>query len=104
MSTRPRSILRWVRGCWRRRWRNWRTNRRRCRGLNESRHGTIRLMPIESINPANGELLRSFDALSNDALQQKLAVAAEAAKSYRETSLDDRALWMRKLAVLIEQE
>src|ERR1700722_9235542 len=61
-------------------------------------------MPIESINPANGELLRSFDALSDDALQQKIAVAAEAAKSYPATSLDDRALWMRKLAVLIEQE
>ncbi len=61
-------------------------------------------MPIESINPANGEVLRSFDALSGDVLQQKLAVAAEAAKSYPATSLEDRALWMRKLAVLIEQE
>jgi succinate-semialdehyde dehydrogenase / glutarate-semialdehyde dehydrogenase len=61
-------------------------------------------MAIESINPANGELLRSFEALSDDALQQKIAVAAAAAKSYRETRLNDRALWMRKLATLIEQE
>jgi succinate-semialdehyde dehydrogenase / glutarate-semialdehyde dehydrogenase len=61
-------------------------------------------MAIESINPANGEVLRSFEALSDDALQQKIAIAAAAAKSYRQTSLDDRALWMRKLAVLIEQE
>lgn len=61
-------------------------------------------MAIESINPANGEVLRSFDALSDDALQQKIAVAAAAAKSYRETRLNDRALWMRKLATLIEQE
>jgi succinate-semialdehyde dehydrogenase/glutarate-semialdehyde dehydrogenase len=61
-------------------------------------------MAIQSINPANGELLRSFEPLSDDALQQKIAVAAAAAKSYRETTLNDRALWMRKLAVLIEQE
>jgi succinate-semialdehyde dehydrogenase/glutarate-semialdehyde dehydrogenase len=61
-------------------------------------------MSIQSINPANGEVLRSFDALSDDALQQKMALAAATAKSYRETALDDRALWMRKLAVLIEQE
>jgi len=61
-------------------------------------------MAIESINPANGEVLRSFEALSDDVLQQKIAVAAEAAKSYREIPLQDRALWMRKLAILIEQE
>ena len=61
-------------------------------------------MAIESINPANGEVLRSFEALSDDALQLKIAVAAAAAKTYRETPLNDRALWMRKLAILIEQE
>jgi len=61
-------------------------------------------MAIRSINPANGEVLRSFEPLSPDALQQKLATAAAAAKEYRETTLSDRALWMRKLAVLIEQE
>ena len=61
-------------------------------------------MAIESINPANGELLRSFEPLSDEAVQQKIAAAAEAAKSYREISLGDRALWMRKLAALIEQE
>jgi len=61
-------------------------------------------MPIESINPANGEVLRSFEPLSDDVLQLKIAVAAEAAKSYRDTPLNDRVLWMRKLAVLIEQE
>jgi len=61
-------------------------------------------MAIQSINPANGEVLKSFEPLSDDVLQQKIAVAAAAAKSYRETALGDRALWMRKLAVLIEQD
>ena len=61
-------------------------------------------MAIESINPANGEVLRSFEPLSDDVLQQKIAVAAEAATHYRDTPLNDRVLWMRKLAVLIEQE
>jgi succinate-semialdehyde dehydrogenase/glutarate-semialdehyde dehydrogenase len=61
-------------------------------------------MAIQSINPATGEVLRSFEALSDEALQQKIAVAAGAAKSYARTGLTERSLWMRKLAVLIEQE
>ena len=61
-------------------------------------------MAIQSVNPANGELLRSFEALTDEAVQQKIALASEAARSYRKTPLEHRALWMRKLAGLLEQE
>lgn len=56
------------------------------------------------MNPATGELLRSFEALTAEALEQKLALAGETARSYARTPLADRAMWMRKLATLLEQE
>jgi succinate-semialdehyde dehydrogenase/glutarate-semialdehyde dehydrogenase len=56
------------------------------------------------VNPATGEVLKQFAPLSFEGLEQKLALAAEAAKSYAQTDLADRALWMRKLATLLEQE
>jgi succinate-semialdehyde dehydrogenase/glutarate-semialdehyde dehydrogenase len=59
---------------------------------------------IQSQNPANGKLLRSFDPLTPDALNAKLAIAASAAKSYPKESLDQRIFWMRRLAALLEAD
>jgi succinate-semialdehyde dehydrogenase/glutarate-semialdehyde dehydrogenase len=65
----------------------------------------IRLtMPIESINPANGRLLRSFEPLTADAIRQKIDLADEAFRVYRQVSLEHRSMWMRKLASLFEEE
>src|ERR1700761_1415568 len=61
-------------------------------------------MAIESINPANGTLLRSFEPLSVDAIHQKLALAEEAFFSYPAIPVSQRALWMRKLAALLEED
>ncbi|QNI36171.1 NAD-dependent succinate-semialdehyde dehydrogenase [Edaphobacter albus] len=61
-------------------------------------------MAIESINPANGKLLRSFDPLTEAALSEKIALAAETSRTYHAVPLDHRALWMNKLASLLEQE
>ncbi len=61
-------------------------------------------MAIESINPATGKLLRSFDPLSAEALQEKIGTAAQASRSYRSMPLKHRALCMRKLATLLEQD
>src|SRR5215472_13195225 len=61
-------------------------------------------MAIESINPANGTLLRSFEPLSSDVIRQKLNLAEEASLSYPAVPLSHRTLWMRKLASLLEVE
>jgi succinate-semialdehyde dehydrogenase/glutarate-semialdehyde dehydrogenase len=61
-------------------------------------------MPIESINPANNKLLRSFEPLTDEAARQKIALAEDAFRSYRNIPLDHRALWMRKLAAILEHE
>ena len=61
-------------------------------------------MAIKSINPATNKLLRRFEALTDEAARQKIAVAAEAFLSYANVPLDHRALCMRKLASILEQE
>jgi succinate-semialdehyde dehydrogenase/glutarate-semialdehyde dehydrogenase len=57
---------------------------------------------IQSLNPATGILLRSFDPLTPEALAAKLAIASSAAKSYPREPLDQRIFWMRRLAALLE--
>jgi succinate-semialdehyde dehydrogenase / glutarate-semialdehyde dehydrogenase len=59
---------------------------------------------IQSLNPATGKVLRTFDALTPDALNAKLALAASAAKTYPKESLDQRIFWMRRLAALLDYD
>jgi len=61
-------------------------------------------MAIQSINPATGKLLRSFDALTEDAISEKLSLAHEASRTLPSIPVEHRALWMNKLASLLEQE
>src|SRR5271154_366573 len=61
-------------------------------------------MAIESINPATNKLLRSFDPLTDNAARQKIALAADAFRAYATIPLEHRALWMRKLASILEHE
>ena len=61
-------------------------------------------MPIQSINPATGELLRSFEPLADDILKAKIALAHQAFAAYAEVPLGHRALCMRKLAGILDYE
>jgi len=61
-------------------------------------------MAIESINPANNKLLRRFEPLTDEAARQKIALASDAFRSYANVPLEHRALWMRKLASILEHE
>ena len=61
-------------------------------------------MAIESINPATNKLLRRFEPLTDNAARQKVALAADVFRSYANVPLDHRALWMRKLAAILEHE
>jgi succinate-semialdehyde dehydrogenase/glutarate-semialdehyde dehydrogenase len=61
-------------------------------------------MAIESINPANGRLLRQFEPLTEDAIRLKITLADEASRGYVAIPLEHRALWMRKLAAILENE
>jgi succinate-semialdehyde dehydrogenase / glutarate-semialdehyde dehydrogenase len=59
---------------------------------------------IASINPSTGETLRIFDALTSAQLEEKLAGAAAAWRSYRRTSLGDRVRWLLAAAGVLESE
>ena len=61
-------------------------------------------MAIESINPANGKLLRRFEPLTAEAMREKIGIAAEAFRAYQTVPLEHRALCMRKLAAILEHE
>jgi succinate-semialdehyde dehydrogenase/glutarate-semialdehyde dehydrogenase len=61
-------------------------------------------MAIQSINPATGEILRTFEPLAEEPLRAKIALAHQAFRAYFEVPLDHRALCMRKLAGILEYE
>jgi succinate-semialdehyde dehydrogenase/glutarate-semialdehyde dehydrogenase len=61
-------------------------------------------MPIQSINPATGEVLRSFEPLTETATKSKIAVAHAAFRAYGEIPLAHRALCLRKVAGILEHE
>jgi succinate-semialdehyde dehydrogenase/glutarate-semialdehyde dehydrogenase len=59
---------------------------------------------ITSTNPATGALLRTFDAHSRSEIERRLEIAETTFRSYRRTSLDERARWLFGLAELLENE
>ena len=61
-------------------------------------------MAIQSINPATGKLIRTFEPLTEEAIGEKLTLAFEASRTYPGVPLEHRALCMRKLASILEEE
>jgi succinate-semialdehyde dehydrogenase / glutarate-semialdehyde dehydrogenase len=61
-------------------------------------------MAIATTNPATGEVLKTFEPLSDAELDDRLARASRAAASYRLTSFAERAGWMRAAADLLDAE
>jgi succinate-semialdehyde dehydrogenase/glutarate-semialdehyde dehydrogenase len=59
---------------------------------------------IASVNPATGATLRTFDALSNEQLDDHVARAAAAFKAYRRTSFADRRRWLLHLAGILDRD
>jgi succinate-semialdehyde dehydrogenase/glutarate-semialdehyde dehydrogenase len=61
-------------------------------------------MTIATINPATGETVKTYGEMSEADVERCLAAAATAHASYRLTSLDDRAGWMRRAAGILDEE
>lgn len=64
----------------------------------------FRRIPLQSINPATGEVLRTFTPLTDDALRVRIGQAAEAAATQRGLPLEHRTLYLRKLSSLLHEE
>lgn len=61
-------------------------------------------MPIASINPANGEILKTFDSLTNAQIDEKLQRACDTFRVYRDSSFAERAARMNRAAEILEAE
>lgn len=59
-------------------------------------------MAIATTNPATGEVEKTFDALSDAEVDERLARAAATAISYRSTTFEERARWMNAAADRLE--
>ena len=61
-------------------------------------------MPIATTNPASGETLKHFEALSDGELESRLELAARAFTKHRTTSSGDRSAALRRAADILEAE
>jgi len=60
-------------------------------------------MTIASVNPTTGEKLKEFASIDADEIEEKLAKAALAFDSYRQTSFEQRANWLNAAADILEE-
>src|SRR5256714_7682765 len=61
-------------------------------------------MPISSINPATGEVLQTFDSLTEQQLEERIARSVEAFREHRRSSFSERAEKMTRAAETLENE
>ena len=61
-------------------------------------------MAIASINPANGETLKTFETHTATQIEKKLQIAAETFQSHRYTSFEERAEKIGRVAEILENE
>ncbi|MFW6359734.1 MAG: aldehyde dehydrogenase family protein, partial [Chroococcales cyanobacterium] len=61
-------------------------------------------MAIATINPATGDTLQTFEALSQAEIEDKLALAASSFEMYRHTTYAERSEWLKRAAEILESE
>lgn len=59
-------------------------------------------MAIATINPTTGKHLKTFDPLNSAGIAERLEKAQSAFQTYRQTSFEQRATWLRAAADLLE--
>ncbi|WP_405014365.1 NADP-dependent succinic semialdehyde dehydrogenase [Kitasatospora sp. NBC_01539] len=61
-------------------------------------------MAIATVNPATGETVETFTAYDGDAVEQRLALAESAFRTYRTTGFAERAVLLRRAADVLDAE
>ena len=61
-------------------------------------------MAIATINPATGEEVKNFGALSEAEIDRKIGLAAETFREYRETTFEERSRMLLRAAEILEEE
>ncbi|MEU3415085.1 NADP-dependent succinic semialdehyde dehydrogenase [Streptomyces sp. NPDC006658] len=61
-------------------------------------------MPIATVNPANGETLKTYEPMDEDELERRLELAEATFRTYRTTSFAERARLLNKAADLLDED
>ncbi|MEV3970770.1 NADP-dependent succinic semialdehyde dehydrogenase [Streptomyces sp. NPDC050698] len=61
-------------------------------------------MPIATVNPANGETLKTYEAMDEQEIERRLQLAEATFRTYRTTSFDERARLLHRAADLLEED
>ncbi|MGB7414554.1 MAG: NAD-dependent succinate-semialdehyde dehydrogenase [Thermosynechococcaceae cyanobacterium] len=61
-------------------------------------------MGIATVNPATGEVFKTFEPLTAEQVDSKISFAAQTFKSYRKTAMADRSQWLNRAAELLEDD
>ncbi|MEU0225323.1 NADP-dependent succinic semialdehyde dehydrogenase [Streptomyces sp. NPDC006284] len=61
-------------------------------------------MPIATVNPANGETLKTYEAMGEEEIERRLQLAEATFRTYRTTGFYERAGLLRRAADLLEAD
>ncbi|MEW2624697.1 NADP-dependent succinic semialdehyde dehydrogenase [Streptomyces sp. NPDC048106] len=61
-------------------------------------------MPIATVNPANGETLKTYEAMGEEELERRLQLAEATFRTYRTTPFTERARLLNKAADLLDED
>jgi succinate-semialdehyde dehydrogenase/glutarate-semialdehyde dehydrogenase len=61
-------------------------------------------MPIATVNPANGETLKTYEAMGADELERRLQLAEATFRTYRTTTFAERARLLNRAADLLDED
>ena len=61
-------------------------------------------MPIATVNPANGETLRTYEAMGEEELERRLQLAEATFRTYRTTPFAERARLQNRAADLLDED
>lgn len=61
-------------------------------------------MAIATINPATGEIVKTFEPLGDSEIEAKLDRSQKAFRAYRRVPMSQRAAWMKTAAEILEQQ
>ncbi|MGW6295324.1 NADP-dependent succinic semialdehyde dehydrogenase [Streptomyces sp. NPDC055058] len=59
-------------------------------------------MPIATVNPANGETLKTYQAMGEEEVERRLQLAEATFRTYRTTAFDERARMLHRAADLLD--
>jgi succinate-semialdehyde dehydrogenase/glutarate-semialdehyde dehydrogenase len=61
-------------------------------------------MPIATVNPANGETLKTYEPMGEEELERRLQLAEATFRTYRTTTFAERARLMNRAAGLLDED